>query len=490
VRPPAKAFEERAGIGFIGGYRHGPNRDAVLYFVREVLPHVLGLEPGLEVRIAGSHMPPEIAGIDHPAVRVLGHVDDLRGFFEDLRVFVAPIRFGAGVKGKVAASFAAGVPVVGTTVALEGMGLEEEEGALAADDPHDFARAIVRVYRDRALWTKLSTSGLRRAEREYSPAAGDRNVAAAAVRLGVGTAPAQALLGSAPRGPWSDIPGMEVDLCRSEAEYLSLREGDAYRRRVALEEKLLLEADHGDVVLRAYSWPARRPVVFRARVETDATGRRWSGWREELVCPVTRLNNRQRAVASFAERLLLDTAHPVEDVYLTEQVTPLFEWMATRFGTVRITGSEYLGPGLVGGAVRDGIRHQDVEALGLDTASLDLIVSCDVLEHVNEPQAALAELARVLRPDGHLLFTVPFTWHAAKNRRRARATGQTIEFLTEPSYHGNPLDPKGSLAYFDYGWELLDWVRAAGFRDVELICYWSDTLAHLGRMLEAFHARR
>ena len=52
------------------------------------------------------------------------------------------------------------------------------------------------------------------------------------------------------------------------------------------------------------------------------------------------------------------------------------------------------------------------------------------------------------------------------------------------------MDPNGSLAFFDYGWELLDWVRDAGFRDVSLICYWSADLGHLGGMLETFHARR
>jgi GT2 family glycosyltransferase len=490
VRPPGKPFAERSGIGFIGGYRHAPNVDAVEYLVREVLPHVLDEEPGLELRVAGSHMPPAIAGIAHPAVRVLGHVDDLHGFFEDLRLTVAPIRFGAGVKGKVAASFAAGVPVVGTTLALEGMGLGHEEGALAADDPRELARAIVRLHRDEALWNKLSRSGLRRAERDFSTAAGDRNVAAATLHLGVATARARELGGTPPpAAPWSGIEGMEVDVVRTEAEYLALRKGDAYRRRVAFEERLLEDADHGEVVHRGYSFPARRPVVYRAAYSLDAAGKRWSGWREELLCPVTRLNNRQRAMAAFAERLLVREP-AMEDVYLTEQVTPLFQWMSSRYRTVRMTGSEYIGPGVPSGEVRDGIRHEDIEKLALATESQDLILSCDVLEHVNEPEAALRELARVLRPGGHLLFTVPFMWHAEQNRRRSRAGNGTIEHYVTPSYHGNPMDPAGSLAYFDYGWELLDWVRRAGFREVSLICYWSDTLGHLGGMLEAFHARR
>jgi SAM-dependent methyltransferase len=395
------------------------------------------------------------------------------------------------VKGKVAASFGAGVPVVGTTLALEGMGLDAEEGALVADDPREIAREILRVYRSEALWSALSRRALARAEREYSEEAGDRNVAAAVVGLGVGTRRARALLGETPaEGPWSGIDGMEVDVARSEAEYLALRDGETYRRRVAFEEALLRDSDGARVDYRAHSVPAARPVVFAARVTLNAAGKRWSGWREELVCPVTGLNNRQRAIATFARQLLVSAEPPVNDVYLTEQVTPLFKWMSSRFTTARITGSEYLGADVPAGEIRGGIQHQDMEKLGLASASQDLVLSCDVLEHVNEPRAALGELARVLRPDGHLLFTVPFLWDSKTSRRRARLADGTIEHLVPACYHGNPLDPNGSLAFFDHGWELLQWVRDAGFRDVSLICYWSASLGHLGGMLEIFHARR
>jgi GT2 family glycosyltransferase/SAM-dependent methyltransferase len=490
LRPTTTTWSDRAGIGFVGGYRHAPNVDAVLFFVREVLPLVLAEEPSLRFLVAGSRMPPEISGLRDPGVEILGHVDDLQAFFARIRLSVAPIRFGSGVKGKVAASFAAGVPVVGTSVAVEGMELEAEEGALVADDPNDIAREILRLHRSEELWTRLSERGRRRAARDYSEAAGLRNVAAAAVQLGVGTLRARETAGVAARDGGLGIVGMEVDICRTETEYRALRDGADYRRRLALEGRMLQDAEQAGVVYRAYSVPARRPVVLRARVSMDAEGKPWSGWREELVCPITRLNNRQRAVAAFTERFVAAVDPEVNDVYATEQVTPLFEWLSRRFQTLHLTGSEYLGPDVPAGKTRDGIQHQDLERLGLATASQDLVVSCDVLEHVNEPQAALRELARVLRPGGHLLFTVPFSWHTRENRRRARLVDGAVEHLVPPSYHGNPMDPNGSLAFFDYGWELLDWVRDAGFRDVSVLCYWSADLGHLGGMLEAFHARR
>jgi O-antigen biosynthesis protein len=493
VRPPAAPYGQRCGLGFIGGYRHAPNVDAVLFFVREVLPHVLQEEPEMKLHVAGSHMPPEIASISHPAVRVLGQVDDLRAFFEKVRVFVAPIRFGAGVKGKVAAAFGAGVPVVGTTLALEGMGLEPEEGALAADDPREMAREIVRLYRGEPLWNRLSKAGLERARREYSPASGTRTVARAVERLGVATRGAREYLerwGDACARPssWPHVPGVEVDVCRGREDYRALRGGPTAARRAGLEQRLLADAGPA-VALRAWSVPAQKPVVYRADVGLDRDGRRTARWREELICPLTRLNNRQRGIAAFAQGLLLDPEAGVEEVYLSEQVTPLFAWLTRRFRTVRITGSEYLGPEVPAGTVRDGIVHQDLEKMGLPSASVDLVLSCDVLEHVNEPRAALAEVARVLRPGGHLLFTVPFSSHRQENVRRARFKDGAVEHLLEPSYHGNPIDEKGALAYFDYGWELLDWVREAGFAEVEVLCFWSVALGHLG-VLEAFHARR
>jgi len=489
LRPPRKAYAERAGIGYLGGYKHLPNVDTVLYFIDAILPRVLEEEPDMTFVVAGSAMPPEVSGIDHPAVKVLGHVEDLRTFFEELRVFVAPIRYGAGVKGKVVASLASGVPVVGTSMAVEGMGLGPEEGAIVADTPEEFARQIVRVHRSERLWSRLSRAGFERAEREYSVAAGTGHLAEAVVKLGVGTRRAYELIQGATPRAWLDLPGMEIDVCRTQAEHRALRESDAFRRRVALEEELLQSAENGQLRHRGYSLPARRPVVFRADVLTDAAGKPQARWREDLFCPITGLNNRQRAIAAFAEGLLVSRDLGIRDVYLTEQVTPLYKWMAARFRTVSVLGSEYLGREARSGEVRDGLQHQDVERLGFDGASLDLVVSGDVLEHVDDPRKALAEFARVLRPGGHLLFTVPFWWETEKNRRRARARDGSVEHLVDPCYHGDPMNPAGSLAFFDFGWELLDWVSGAGFRDVSALCYWSAALGHLGEVQVIFYAR-
>src|SRR5262245_7128391 len=145
---------------FIGNFRHTPNRDAVAYFVGEILPRVAARLPGVRFLIVGSGRPPSIRQAS-PAVQVLGHVKDVDPVFDAARVFVAPLRYGAGVKGKIGQSLACGLPVVTTSVGAEGMALVDREHALIADGPEAFAQAVVELYGDPALWARLSAAGRR-----------------------------------------------------------------------------------------------------------------------------------------------------------------------------------------------------------------------------------------------------------------------------------------------------------------------------------------
>jgi glycosyltransferase involved in cell wall biosynthesis len=103
---------------------------------------------------------------------VLGHIKDVEPVFDACRVTVAPLRYGAGVNGKVAQSLAWGVPAVVTPIAAEGMGLVDGYHAMIASDPADFASKVIRVYNDRTLWEGLSDSGRKHIEASFSyPAA-------------------------------------------------------------------------------------------------------------------------------------------------------------------------------------------------------------------------------------------------------------------------------------------------------------------------------
>ena len=161
----------REHLLFVGNFRHRPNTDAVHFFVREVLPLVRRELPCAELLLVGDHAPPEFAAYSAQGVRLLGYVPEIEPVFARARVFVAPIRFGAGVKGKIGEALAHGLPVVTTTVGAEGMSLRDGEEALIADSPHDFAAAVVRAYRDEGLWQRLSDRGRAHVGRHFSPEA-------------------------------------------------------------------------------------------------------------------------------------------------------------------------------------------------------------------------------------------------------------------------------------------------------------------------------
>ncbi|TCZ84960.1 glycosyltransferase [Lysobacter sp. N42] len=164
-----RPYAERRGLVFVGGFRHPPNVDAVAWFVRDVFPLIRRVRPDLEFHCIGSDAPPAVlalAGCD--GVTLHGHVPDLSPFMDGARIAVAPLRFGAGVKGKVNLSMAHGQPVVATSCTVEGMHLRDGEDVLVADDPQAFADAVLRLYGDEALWNRLAANGLDNVARHFS----------------------------------------------------------------------------------------------------------------------------------------------------------------------------------------------------------------------------------------------------------------------------------------------------------------------------------
>lgn len=166
------AFDQRHGLVFVGGFRHPPNVDGVRWFVEAVLPAVRRRLPGVAFHCIGGDVPPAIAAYaDLDGVIIHGHVPDIVPWMDGGRVAVAPLRFGAGVKGKVNLSMAHGQPVVATPCAVEGMHLRDGHDVLVAEDARAFANAVVRLYQDRALWQRLSSNGLDNVATHFSMAA-------------------------------------------------------------------------------------------------------------------------------------------------------------------------------------------------------------------------------------------------------------------------------------------------------------------------------
>ena len=170
------AFSDRRDLFFIGSFDHLPNIDAVHYFVSSILPLVTKEMPDIRFRIVGSKMPSDILELASANVEPLGYAEDVESYFQQCRVFVTPLRYGAGMKGKVGQSLSFGLPVVTTRIGAEGIGLIDGESALIGDNSTEFAAAVIRLYTDEALWSQLSKAGQELIKEKYSTNAVQKNI--------------------------------------------------------------------------------------------------------------------------------------------------------------------------------------------------------------------------------------------------------------------------------------------------------------------------
>ncbi|MGQ9830626.1 MAG: glycosyltransferase [Thermochromatium sp.] len=170
LHPLSTPFAERDAILFIGGFNHDPNVDAVCYYVEEILPLVVAELGPVPTFIIGSRPPQAIRMLEDAArgLYVIGHVEDLTPWFARARLSIAPLRYGAGVKGKINTSMAYGVPVVATPCAAEGMSLTDGIDILIGEDAAAFAAAVIRLYRSQPLWEQLVQAGFDNIEQHFS----------------------------------------------------------------------------------------------------------------------------------------------------------------------------------------------------------------------------------------------------------------------------------------------------------------------------------
>ena len=169
VRPTKSPFEKREGLLFIGNFNHSPNVDAMRFFCQEVFPKVVKELKDIKLYIVGSNPPPPIRELENENVAVTGYVPDLEPYMEKAKVFVAPLRYGAGMKGKIGEALSHGLPVVTTSVGAEGMDLEDGVHVIIADDADAFASAVVRVYTDERLWKNLRENGVLHVQKMFTP---------------------------------------------------------------------------------------------------------------------------------------------------------------------------------------------------------------------------------------------------------------------------------------------------------------------------------
>lgn len=144
---------------FIGNFNHTPNADGVRWFVTEIFPLILCKLPDARFHIVGANPPKDIAELSSESVIIHGFVDDLDALLSKMSISVVPLRFGAGMKGKVGSALRCGLPVVSTSIGCEGMSLSAGEGTIIADNSDEFSDAVIRALSSQTLWNELSEKG-------------------------------------------------------------------------------------------------------------------------------------------------------------------------------------------------------------------------------------------------------------------------------------------------------------------------------------------
>lgn len=175
----AVPFRRRAGVAFIGSYDHRPNLDAAVHLVEAVMPLVWRQDPSITCMLVGSNMPAALRGLTGGKVVAMGHVADLNTVFDTVRLTVAPLRYGAGLKGKVLQSLAAGVPCVCSTAAAEGMDLPP---GLMGRSAAEIAALILRLHNDAKENARTRTAGRAFLKRGFRPEVIDAGMTAALAR--------------------------------------------------------------------------------------------------------------------------------------------------------------------------------------------------------------------------------------------------------------------------------------------------------------------
>lgn len=167
----SKPFEARAGLLFLGNFQHEPNVDALRWLIDEIMPRLRKRMRGVKLHVVGYAADAVPLADVCDDVQVHGFVADLEPIMSQVRLALAPLRYGAGVKGKISMAMSHGLPVVTTSIGAEGMVLVDRGDALIADGADAFADAIVEGYASETLWTLLSCRGLEHVQRHFSPAA-------------------------------------------------------------------------------------------------------------------------------------------------------------------------------------------------------------------------------------------------------------------------------------------------------------------------------
>jgi glycosyltransferase involved in cell wall biosynthesis len=153
---------------FVGHYKHFPNADAIVYFVKKIYPKIVQKIPDIKLYIVGSGVTKSVEDLKNNNIVVTGEVEDIRQYLKRPNIFVAPVRLGGGIKGKVLEAMAMGVPVVATQEAVSGIDYSVGKFSLISDDIDIFADNVVKLYNNESLYKTLSDNSRKIVEDNYN----------------------------------------------------------------------------------------------------------------------------------------------------------------------------------------------------------------------------------------------------------------------------------------------------------------------------------
>ncbi len=147
-------------IIFTGNMSYFPNADGIFYFVKDIFPLIEQKLPNVNLYIVGKNPPQKVCKLAQNNIIITGFVPDIRDYYIRSRVAIAPIRFGAGTLNKILEPIALGVPVVATSIGVEGLLLKDGTDLLVADSANDFANAVIAILMDDVLHRRLSENAM------------------------------------------------------------------------------------------------------------------------------------------------------------------------------------------------------------------------------------------------------------------------------------------------------------------------------------------
>ncbi len=155
-------FYDRKDFAFIGNFHHEPNRDAMVFLKNAIWPDIKKYIPEANMKVYGAYMPQQILELHNPSegFYIMNRAENARQVIRNSRVVLAPLRFGAGIKGKLSEAMFCGTPSVTTIIGAEGMAGNFEWNGVVMDDVKSFVEAAIQLYNDEAIWKRARENGI------------------------------------------------------------------------------------------------------------------------------------------------------------------------------------------------------------------------------------------------------------------------------------------------------------------------------------------